>query len=172
MNKLNYEWMLLEMYDQTVRNHSGGNMGKYLFQDNIINEEFINERIGEEGRAIRKSYLTFKNKEISRKETLVSKTKSDNLFLFFKRKLKGFLLKKWDIDDSTLAIGKFRKGGEIHQWMYDRYSLAILLKDAGGNRIQKRDAFTSYLENWSNYNIDGKEGVIRKPDSLFMEAIK
>lgn len=31
--RANYDWLLIEMYDQTVRNHSGGEMGKYLFQD-------------------------------------------------------------------------------------------------------------------------------------------
>ncbi|MEO6453267.1 MAG: methyltransferase domain-containing protein, partial [Ginsengibacter sp.] len=39
----NYDWMLLEMYDQTVRNISGGEMLKYLHQENLINEEFIYE---------------------------------------------------------------------------------------------------------------------------------
>ena len=29
LSEANYDWILLEMYDQTVRNHSGGQMGEY-----------------------------------------------------------------------------------------------------------------------------------------------
>ena len=53
----NYDWMKLEMYDQTVRNHTGGEMAKYLHQDIIINEDFIYNRIGEEGKYLRKRFL-------------------------------------------------------------------------------------------------------------------
>src|SRR5262245_57233617 len=47
-----YDWVLLEMYDQTVREHPGGRMRAYLGQKNLRNEPFILERIGEEGREI------------------------------------------------------------------------------------------------------------------------
>ena len=55
--KANYEWMMLEMYDQTVRNQTRGNMGNYLFQNEMINQEFVFSRIGEDGKAIRKLFL-------------------------------------------------------------------------------------------------------------------
>lgn len=63
--KANYEWMLLEMYDQTVRNYGGGNMGKYLFQKHIKNEDFIFARIGEEGRQIRKKYFESRDNSVT-----------------------------------------------------------------------------------------------------------
>ena len=44
----NYEWILLEMYDQTVRNKPGGEMAAYLCQDNLVNEQFILDRCGVE----------------------------------------------------------------------------------------------------------------------------
>lgn len=172
INELNYNWMVLELYDQTIRNQSGGNMAKYLYQDIIPNEDFIFERLGEEARAIRNSYLSSLDKNTPKIVSKVSKPPSESLIQQIKNKIKKLLLNRWGIDETALAIGKFRKGGEIHQWMYDRYSLSNLLKEAGVNKIQIRDAFTSYVENWSKYNIDGKNGIIRKPDSLFMEAIK
>ena len=49
----NYEWILLELYDQTVRNEPGGEMAKFLFQKRLPNEDYIVERIGEEVRSIR-----------------------------------------------------------------------------------------------------------------------
>src|SRR4030095_981478 len=49
---LDYQWILLEMFDQTVREKSGGEMFPYLSQFPLPNEAFVYERIGEEGRNI------------------------------------------------------------------------------------------------------------------------
>jgi predicted SAM-dependent methyltransferase len=169
--RANYEWMLIEMYDQTVRNVSSGNMGKYLFQETIINEEFVFQRIGEEGRAIRKSHLDYK--AIKSVTADLEPNKIEESFIVKqKKKLRTYLLRKLSIDNDVYRIGQFRLGGEIHQWMYDRYSLANLLKSKNAQNIIVRDAFTSGILNWSNYNIDGKDGIVRKPDSLFIEAVK
>jgi predicted SAM-dependent methyltransferase len=48
--KHNYDWIMLEMYDQTVREYPGGEMGKYLEQETISNKQFIIDRIGIEGK--------------------------------------------------------------------------------------------------------------------------
>ncbi|MHB9293666.1 hypothetical protein Holit_02793 [Hollandina sp. SP2] len=70
-------------------------------------------------------------------------------------------------------IGKFRLGGEIHQWMYDLYSLERLLRITGFKDITERDTFTSYYENWKWFNLDTEEdGSIYKPDSNYIEVIK
>jgi hypothetical protein len=45
--------MKIEMYDQTVRNVSIGNLKNYLSQDTLVNEDFVFHRIGEQGRVIR-----------------------------------------------------------------------------------------------------------------------
>ena len=42
----NYEWILLELYDQTVRDRWQGNMGPYLKQKEMINEEYVLSRTG------------------------------------------------------------------------------------------------------------------------------
>jgi predicted SAM-dependent methyltransferase len=42
----NYDWMMLELYDQAVRTTGGGNMGKYLTQVTVKNEDFVRSRIG------------------------------------------------------------------------------------------------------------------------------
>ncbi|MGZ4057281.1 MAG: class I SAM-dependent methyltransferase [Bacteroidia bacterium] len=168
INKANYEWMLIEMYDQTVRNSTGGNMGKYLFQETIINEDFVFERIGEEGKSIRNQYL--KSKENNK--PVVTNKHSPGIKARIKNKIKDYLLKKLDIDLIAMQTGKFRFGGEIHQWMYDRYSLALLLKSMNTEQFQVRDPFTSYISNWDSYELDGKNGIARKPDSLYVEALK
>ena len=162
--RANYEWMLLEMYDQTVRNQSGGNMGKYLKQNEIINEDFVLQRIGAEGQVLRDEFL---------KPSIA--VASNNLLISYSKQLKSILkgiIKKVFKPYISYEIGAFRKGGEIHQWMYDRYSLTNLLRAKGGSDIIIRDAFSSYIKEWATYEIDGKYPITRKPDSLFMEALK
>jgi hypothetical protein len=57
--------------------------------------------------------------------------------------------------------------------MYDRYSLGRLLRECGFVEIVQRLASESYIEKWSNFNLDTQpDGTIYKPDSLFMEALK
>ena len=41
LNQSNYDWITLELYDQTVRNVSGGEMAKYWSQVNILNEKWL-----------------------------------------------------------------------------------------------------------------------------------
>ena len=75
-------------------------------------------------------------------------------------------------EKQALRIGQFRMSGEIHQWMYDRYSLSKLLKEVGFEEIKVRTAYESDIENWRTYQLDVVNGKVRKPDSLFMEAKK
>jgi hypothetical protein len=166
--KANYNWILLEMYDQTVRNFNGGNLAGYIFQESIPNEEYLYERIGEEGRSIPKFYLENKTLELASADF----PNTQGPLRRIKNKFRDYLLNFLKIDMSVYEIGKFRMGGQIHQWMYDRYSLTNLIKENGGDQIIVQDAFSSYLSNWETYSLDGKRPITRKPDSLFIEAIK
>jgi hypothetical protein len=71
------------------------------------------------------------------------------------------------------AVGAFRWGGEVHQWMYDRLSLGRLLAEAGFEGIEVKSAVESGIAGFAGYELDADEaGRVRKPDSLFMEARK
>jgi hypothetical protein len=73
----------------------------------------------------------------------------------------------------ALGIGMFRLTGEVHQWMYDRYSLKDLLLTAGFRDPIQQTASTSRIQNWSSFNLDTlPDGTAYKPDFLFMEATK
>jgi len=178
--ELNYDWIMLEFYDQTVRNYSGGEMAKYLFQEKIHNEDYVFGRIGEEGRKIREQFIAEKKKQNiysgeEGNQKLQKKTKK-KLIDRIKEYLKNKYFKQEPIDynilQNEISIGSFRLGGEVHQWMYDRYSLTKLLSEAGFSNIQKQTAFLSNIPEWSSYGLESKNGVIFKPDSLFMEARK
>lgn len=77
-----------------------------------------------------------------------------------------------DLMRSFYEIGKFQTGGEVHQWMYDRYSLARLLKEAGFSEIRRQSAEKSDIPGFIDYGLDLFCGKPRGSSSLFMEAMK
>ncbi|MCG8367197.1 MAG: methyltransferase domain-containing protein [Pseudanabaenales cyanobacterium] len=173
----NYEWILLEMYDQAVRHTSGGEMKAYLTREDIPNEDFILKRCGieaknliETGRHHRQQSQPIKVPENRLKNSL----RRIYRFLRYQAYRREILLKLLlGREYSTLQIGRFRQSGEIHQWMYDRYSLSMLLQQCGLEQIVQRSATESYIPNWTSFNLDTEpDGAIYKPDSLYMEALK
>lgn len=63
------------------------------------------------------------------------------------------------------------KTGELHRWLYDRYSLKRLLTEAGFVDAQVRDAHFSRIQDWAKYALDvNPDGTICAPGSLHMEA--
>jgi predicted SAM-dependent methyltransferase len=173
----NYEWIMLEMYDQAVRTKSGGQMASYFFQEILPNEDYVFKRIGEEGRNIRKFYLENLNK--TTQQSISPKDKRSflrKILSKIKQAIKAFLFRdeiQFYQDNIQYAlIGKFRLSGEIHQWMYDRYSLSKLLEETKFRDIQIKTAFESAIPNWNDFELESKNGVIFKPDSLFVEARK
>lgn len=170
-----YSWLLLELFDQVVRNHSGGEMAAYLQQECIPNESFVLKRLGTEANNLinagRQNRLSAPLPELWFKRMIrpiYQYLRNPNL-------LRNSILEKFlgQKDYRALQIGRFRQSGEVHQWMYDRYSLALLLKECGFEQIVQRSATESYIPNWSSFNLDTEpDGSIYKPDSLYMEAIK
>jgi len=166
----NYDWILLEMYDQTVRNYSGGQMDVLLKQPNLINEKYIIDRIGYVGKNIR-------NKNLNRDSSNILRNikKSLSSFLMF-RKSVSYILKqlitKLGLQSKRHKVGAFRLSGEIHMWMYDRFSLARLLKESGFVNISVKNPFESDIPKWGEYELDVKDGSVYDPTSLFMEAKK
>jgi SAM-dependent methyltransferase len=170
----NYDWMMLEMYDQVVRNESGGEMARYLGNANLANERFVVDRCGAEA----KNIIAVRRKETGNAQpafkAAFTKAKGHfNSVRKFSRWREVLLQLLSGKEYEVLKVGRFRLGGENHQWMYDSYSLSRLLHDSGFAKIVKRSATDSYIPGWSGYNLDTEtDGSVYKPDSLFMEAIK
>ncbi|GHT84219.1 hypothetical protein FACS1894137_07000 [Spirochaetia bacterium] len=47
-----YDWIMLELLDQSVRNYSGGEMFKYFVRESIPNEPFVVYRCGTEAKKL------------------------------------------------------------------------------------------------------------------------
>jgi predicted SAM-dependent methyltransferase len=146
-----YEWIMIELFDQMVRNCSGGEMLKYWSREYIPAEDFVIERVGSEAKNSISQIIKLK----SEWKMNDSCTNADNE------------------NTNPLSIGAFRLSGEVHQWMYDRYSLGKLLDQAGFQNIKVCRANESRIPDFHSYLLDIEaDGSVRKPDSLFMEARK
>ncbi len=138
-----YDWILLELLDQAVRHHSGGEMVTFIKNLPPGLEPWLTHRLGQEAAQLIQH---------SQQGTLALPTIDPH---------------------DPWAVGKFRLGGEPHLWMYDRYSLGRLLKQAQFQWIQRRSAAASYCLTFDAYHLDTLPSRhVRKPDSLFMEALK
>lgn len=148
-----YDWTMIEMYDQCVRNFTGGEMGKIYSTGNIPNTDFVYERVG-----IR----------------VERKTKQEIKIYHSKIDIKNWILKLiLGKEFKNYEIGKFRLNGEVHQWMYDRFSLKRLLILNKFRNVKICQARESRVPNWFSYNLDtNSDGTVYKPDSIFIEAVK
>jgi SAM-dependent methyltransferase len=155
-----YDWMMLELYDQAVRTSPGGKMGAYLRGARDEDQaSFIASRIGSEaacatGRARRRSAGGVISAMRRRGAGLAA-------FIFLGTEGR-----------QALQEGLFRRGGEVHQWMYDRFSMKRALEQAGFTGARARAADESAIPGFARYGLETAGGLARKPDSLYMEARK
>jgi SAM-dependent methyltransferase len=162
----NYDWIMLEMYDQAVRSTAGGGMSQYLAKPDGWNFSYVEKRIGP------------LSQFVGRVRSRTEETRApQNLKFLFTRSMRRLLLSFGDVLRRIIlgkrgfyyyCNGRFRAGGEIHQWMYDRYSLSRLLTKSGFTDIKVFSADTSGMENWRKFGLDD----CNESASLYIEGRK
>jgi predicted SAM-dependent methyltransferase len=170
------EWMKIELLDQTARNYSGGEMLSYWKQNPMPVENFVINRMGSEV----KDHIDYFRKNPSSNDSIIKPKTNETILQKIKNKVIKKLIKNnprfVELNselEEIIQIGKFRISGEVHQWMYDKLSLSILLKETGFKNIRQVNANESSIPEFNKYLLDiDTNGNIRKPDSLFMEAVK
>jgi SAM-dependent methyltransferase len=175
-----YDWMKVELYDQTVRSISGGDHGLFM------------QRFLREGGAIRDFVLGRMGGEVSATVAAVDgpppqpaapaapaaapgRLRRVVRVLTNPERLREALVRRLLGPEQygMLELGRFRNCGEIHLWMYDRYALAQALREVGFCDPRPTDAQTSRVPGWASFCLDSnRDGTVYKPDSLFMEAVK
>lgn len=164
----NYDWIVLEMYDQAVRERTCGSTIEFFGRDVIPNWDFVYARWGSHAKATHDSVRC--QNESSHLSSKISYALRHPIQVAINQIVKAALGKK---DYQALQVVRFRRRGEIHQWMYDRYSLARLLRDSGFRNPMRREANESLIPGWMKYNLDTEpDGTVYKPDSMYMEAEK
>ena len=145
-----YDWMLLELLDQLVRETCGGMMRAHWEKNPLPARDFILERVGGE---LAGFLERLQRGEIPPQPPAPAGSARD--------------------EASLLAIGRFRRSGEAHFWMYDRFGLGRLLKQAGFASVGVCAAHDSAIPGFARFHLDvTPEGRVRKPDSLFMEGLR
>lgn len=140
-----YDWMMMELLDQMVRIDSGGEMARHWMQQPVPAEDFVVSRVGP---GLRDHFDALRAQDPPP------------------------VLPPHPAPDPE-RIGRFRLGGEVHQWMYDRWSLRRLMTEAGFKAPRQVAATESALPGFAAFGLDSEaDGAPRKPDSLFMEARK
>lgn len=139
-----HHWSVIELIDQLCRHVSGGEMLAYWRRNPMPAEDFVVQRVGAEAR-----------EAIRHLRSAPPRAPSST------------------VDHDPGRVGSFRLSGECHLWMYDRYSLACLLEEAGFAEMTVCRADESRIRRFNDYLLDiDADGSTRKPDSLFMEAVK
>jgi hypothetical protein len=165
--------MTLELMDQMVRVRSGGDVLQFLSKQPLRNEAFVLERWGTEAKTLLGSLRgeAAHNGDTQNASPPQPRSRASQRYwrACRERLLKWMLGPEYD----ALQAGRFRSGGEIHQWMYDRYSLRVALERAGLHDVVERGPLESYVAQWSDFCLDTEpNGATYKPDSLYMEARK
>jgi len=160
-----YQWMKLELLDQLVRSRSGGEMGRFIVEDSGEDKTFAKQRIGHEF-GLCESSLSEDSSTLA--------TRLGNAWDDFRNKMARRCV-RWLLGrqaERALKEGLFRQQGEIHRWMYDRFSLRELFEESGFVDFQVKRADESQIDRFVDFQLDSYEGEVRKPDSIFVEATK
>ena len=162
-----YQWMKLELLDQLVRSRSGGEMGQFIVADLSADKTFAKQRLGHEISLCDRPF-----QPIKKSGTLVA-----GLAIAlndFKNKMAHRCV-RWLLGrqaEVALQEGLFRQQGEIHRWMYDRFSLRELFEKSGFVDFKVKQADESQIDRFVDFQLDSYNGEVRKPDSIFVEATK
>jgi len=158
-SEVEYEWSVIELIDQLVRRKSGGRMLEFILRDDL--PKLVYDRLGKEVSNIRQAEQATKTKSQPQKSRPS-----------LRKLLKTAILHRFNIYEPDLEICRFLEMGECHLWMYDRHSLKALLQKVGMSEISTVSASSSNIPDWgeNEFWLDAPGGMVRRPDSLYMEA--
>jgi hypothetical protein len=85
-----------------------------------------------------------------------------------------------DIPDHTFDavnawedLENFRRSGELNKWLYDYFSLTLLLRKTGFCDVSRKTYRTSDIPDWNRFDLDrSSSGDHPIEPSLYMEAYK
>lgn len=170
-----YDWMVIQLLDQSVRRAPGGAMSEFWRDITRRNNDFVIARAGVEAeREIAESRRGAAPRQRSGLFPRPLSRTPGQLARILQRRIARALVAAVAGPNAARAFdeGVFRNSGEIHQWMYDRYSLERSLKRAGFVEVRVVSATESLIPAFGSFELDTFAGRVRKPDSLFLEAVR
>ncbi|QQP13261.1 methyltransferase domain-containing protein [Lysinibacillus agricola] len=169
-DEANYDWSMLELFDQIVRENPGGNMVKYMLNEKIINKDFIFERWGWQAEQI---YSLFEN------ELLLDFCKDKKIVIFgagsYGKKVKQALKKAGMeifgfIDNDVQKQGTFFEDKMIYnldEVIAD--DILIVVASSWWKSIEEQ-LISEDMENGIHYFIENREIEVTIEDKKFTET--
>ncbi len=186
-NIYNYQWSAMEIFDQMVRDKSGGLMLEAM-KKGEYDQEYLDIRYKDTFKPIFETIEKQKEK-VNNKKTVATKKSlgarmasltPQKLSSAIKRKItkfknsiadyffKDYLKDKLVLDKNHPLVMK-----EAVKWMYDRLSLKILVEKVGFTDFKHHDFKTSDIPNWKKYDLDCSNYAERPLDpSVYIECRK
>jgi hypothetical protein len=173
-NTLAYDFAYLQLLDQHVRRHSGGELNPLVQRPELRTNPAVRPRLSTNLLMLRGDPAA---EERARSRGPVRDTNgiSPSLLTTLGTRLRG--CGKWLLGHllprdyaEALAFTSFVRAGELHQVAYDRFSLPRLLRRAGFEEIALVEATRSAIPGFAGMDLDTIGGRVRKPGSLFAEA--
>lgn len=163
-NRIRYEWSVLELFDQVVRTRPGGRLSEFK-QAGRFDEAYAHERYSD---VFDEFYVppagTARAKKSAHRPSTLRRAAR-----FVRRRLSG-RGSRGELPSSE-ALQKLRRSGELILWLYDRFSLAVLLTTHGFQLVRQVTYKTSDIPEWERFDLDrSTAGDYPIEPSLYMEA--
>jgi predicted SAM-dependent methyltransferase len=176
-NLYRYQWSVWEIFDQIVREKSGGRMLEALRREDL-DVEFIEERYGD-------VFREFYGKATPEPENgagdvaqrsalrrLLARPLTEIPVVIY-RKAKTAVSSRLRARQPTAVPDDPRQTGERVRWMYDRVSLRLLLEGGGFENAAVKGCAESDIVGWERYNLSQSNyGNYTIDPSVFVEARK
>ena len=185
-NIYRYHWSVWEIFDQIVREKSGGRMLEALQREDL-DVEFIEEVYGDVFREFYgKATAEPKNGagEVTRGSALgrLLARPPAEIPSVIVRKVRTAIGSRLRGRQEAAVQNDPRKTGECVKWMYDRVSLGLLLEGRGFEKASVKRCAESDIVGWERYNLDqsnyGNYAIdpsvlveTRKPRASAMETV-
>jgi predicted SAM-dependent methyltransferase len=175
-NVYRYQWSIWEIFDQIVREKSGGRMLETL-QRPDLDVEFIEERYGD----VFREYYEKATAEPGYEAGNVRGSALGRLFIrppgevpaVIFRKVKTAIRSRLPNREAVAFNDHPCQTGERVRWMYDRVSLRLLLESQGFEKASVKSCAESDIIGWERYNLDQSNyGDYAIDPSAFVEAKK
>lgn len=165
------DFLILEMFDQCVRQVAGGELGAYYAHMQAAtpqNEEMIKFVRRQTGHVIHVAPAVVSENRWARMLKNPNKilAKLEQWYCRAVLALLPLAFRQQNVSFATV--------GERHAWMYDFYSVEKLLRKAGFVDVQRMTATSSNIQDFPSYPLDATEnGQPRKGvESMYIEAVK
>jgi predicted SAM-dependent methyltransferase len=155
-NLARYEFSALELFDQMVRDRSGGLLLEHI-KAGRFDVEYVRRQTGD----VFDDFLA----AAWREPTLIEKIRSRTVRELATEAARRAKLVAWRGDP--------RKTREATKWMYDRVSLPLLLQGEGFVEVAVKTFRDSDIEGWERYDFDrSSRGDYALEPSLYVEGRK